>query len=201
MVRRSPASRDSASTPAVASDWIESVVTHVARFVSIGQLPSSPHRSSQELSPARRHWAIRLPGAGQTHEHEARQRRCFQKPAAGWLDALQDPLRAAVHRPAQHAQQRVARRSAVMTHLPNGDQGRQCVAHNRHMQESKPRLRECRQLEGQLRYALPCLGRGAQPAGQCAHGENRHGERPVVTIATGDRARQRARVASAGGVV
>ena len=65
-----------------ASAFIARVVFHVARFVSIGQLPSGPNRCEQEFDTAADDQMFRQADTCQAHHDKTCQRRRFQEAAA-----------------------------------------------------------------------------------------------------------------------
>ena len=68
---------------------IARVVTHVARLVSIGQLPSGGTLARRNAAPLRATGCLALAHRRRGHRDEARQRRRFEKPAVLRLDGLQ----------------------------------------------------------------------------------------------------------------
>ena len=90
-----------AASPASASAPIDSVVTQVARFVSIGQLPSGRIDSSRNRTPRVDDRTVGPTRARQAHHDEAGQRRRLEVAAALRLHLAQHAMRLPAHaRPA-----------------------------------------------------------------------------------------------------
>ena len=149
---------DADSASASSSAVIESVVTHVARFVSIGQPPSSRIDSTRNRTPSFHDRAGSLPHPGQAHDHETGQRGGLEVAAALGLHGAQQPMRHATNPASQCARNGIARGREVMPHLANRDERRQCVAHDRQPEMLKPRMRHRGQLEWKLRNQPPGHG-------------------------------------------
>ena len=106
---------------------------------------------------------VGLPIAGEAHDDEAGQRRGFEIAAAVGLHRAQQVVSRAAHTVPQRACDRVARRREVMPHLPDRDERRQRVAHDRQPQVLKPGVGKRRQLERQLRNRSPAA-RASSPS-------------------------------------
>ena len=195
--------RPRSALPPAASAPIDSVVTHVARFVSIGQLPSSRIESTQET-------ARRCSTTGLLAAAACRARLITTKLVSGVASRIAAALgcisRSTRMRPRRErgraaGARRVARRREVMAHLADRDQRRQRVAHDRQPQVLKPGVRQRGQLERQLRNRSPAPASSvAQLAGERQHREDRHRERLVLAVAARDRGAQRVRRDVAGDV-
>ena len=91
-------------------------------------------------------------------------------------------------RPLQRARDGIARRREVMPHLSDRDERRQRVAHDRQLKMLEPAMRQRGQLERQLRNRPPRNVRVvAELARQCEHGQDRHREGLVLSVAAQDR--------------
>ena len=135
-------------------------MTHVARLVSIGQLPSGRTEFVRKRTPCSITSQPADAGAGrgssQRHHDEAGQRRRFEIAAARGLNSPQhlQTHAASASRRTTFAQ-RIPRPAMLMHALADGDQRRQRITDDRQPHEAKPRLRQARQLERQRAALRP----------------------------------------------
>ena len=186
--RRSPARRPRRARV------IESVVTHVARFVSIGQLPSSRIDSTRNRTPCLDDRAARsVPSrrGSSRRSSSAASLRGSRRSRVAWR-AADDASRRRTPS-AQRAREGIARRREVMPHLADRDERGQRVAHHRQPQVLKPAVGHRGQLERKLR------NRSARPPGVVAelarqreHRQDGHRERPVLAVTAEDGGAERA---------
>jgi hypothetical protein len=153
------------------------VVTHVARFVSMGQLPLG-----------------RADAARKVHDDETRQRRRLQKAAARRLDAPQNFERPGNQGAADKPCDGARGRQKVMPRLADGDQGGQCVTDDRQSQPLQPRVRAGRKFKRQGRNVLPGVGRWAEAPGQRGRRQDGRRERAVFAVPRDDGRRHVLRV-------
>ena len=134
------------------------------------------HRVDEEPDARFHDRAVGLSHPGQAHDHEAGQRRGFEVAAALGLHGSQQAMRQAANPPSQRARDRIARRREVMPHLPDRDQRRQRVAHDRQPQMLKPGVRHARPARTAAAESIATPTRCRRRA--CPSGRERSGSAP-----------------------
>ena len=142
-------------------------------------------RRGEKLHALSRHDVFAEPHRSETHRHERRQRRSFEKAAIHRLDRLQHTQRLFSRERAQQACERIPRRCVVVNHLPNRNQRRQRVAHHRQSQQTPQPVRNRSQLKRQLRHEPPL-----DASRQRKRHQDRHRESAILSVTCSDALRE-----------
>ena len=144
--------------------------------------PVSADGVDDELHALPRDGVIGSPHPGQTHRDETRQRGGFQKPTVGRLNLLQ-PLETRLDRqPLEEPRDRVPGFSKVIPDLPDRDQRRQGVTHDRQANRFVELRRQAREVERQRQHVFP-----VHESRQGAMRENRNRKRAVFAVSLQNR--------------
>ena len=122
------------------------------------------------------------PFSGKAHRHKTGQRSRLQEAAVRGLNPIQHAQAASDRQIPQHASDRVPGRTVVMPHLPDRNQCRQRVTHNRQSHRLIKIRRQAREFERQRRNPTPL-----DKPRECAVSQNRHRKRLVLAVAGDDR--------------
>ena len=161
---------------------IDSVVTHVARFVSMGQLPSSRIEATRNSTPFETTGWSRCPLAARLMTTKEVSGAASRKPPLSGWSVVRTLRVLALGQMPNRPGERVARLEMPVSSLPDGDQRGQSIAHDRQTQPLEQSMRKSRQFKGQRPNQPPCPRPFAQSARQGTHRQDRHGERAVFAI-------------------
>ena len=158
------------------------------------------HRPAEEIERPLHDGMRRVSRRDEAHGDEAGQRGGFQKSAVGRLERVEHTERAGRGRVANQSRDGISRRSMTMPDEAHGDQGRQCVTHDRQRDDGEKFPRDHRKLKGQLRNETPGLRARSHSSCERTHCEDRHGKRPVLAVPRLNGFRERGRSNSASRV-